>query len=536
MHLGIYWPDGLRQILKAGADPDLADNNGRTPIFYAVTFCLPESFNILAGTRCLFCTSKSTAVSFCMLKSLNLLATYQSKPESLLSAIIYRGLCINTFRPEALEEEFEDILRTTTRIVVERRRIMETLVRTTLGKMAAKQLRLSPESVLDRSASHAISMLRGKIEVPNYLSYLTFEYGTVYHIRYLALREAQIFWNAGFREIDELDEWSLSPLMRRASRFYYTEMLDLIVWLIANGANIHHQPHFAFSIQIVKDDYTPINTSWPEITNKPSSTTALHYLASHLAWVIEGVVDRSDGENIIRAMKPLSKLTRALIRHVLTDALPDGCNCACSTTGCTAYTMMVKHWSGPWQTGRKDHAWVMKKLAKVLNIDGSNLGWLRTEMIRFNTFEQLNLRHTCCSMEYSVQVRMYVICETCDEEESQEVQEEQVEQVERLETLLVEFEAKYEESNCSFSEFMNGYWKKRIREVLSMESPIDHDALADMNVVLERTDGHMSSQSSVGEVEELGDSESEESDISEDSADFEDLEDFEDYLAKYRMP
>ena len=417
------------------------------------------------------------------------------------------------YRPEARQEDMEAVLRTIIRVVVERRQIVEGMIRTSLGMKAVDCLRLTPDSVLDRKACQAISMLQEKIEVPNYLKNLTSKHSTVYHLNLLTLREARMFWNAGFRKIDEPDEWSLSPLMRVSTTCIGNS--KFVVWLIANGADVHRQ-------QLMRDHFDLYDTYQPETGNESSSTTALHYVAINLKYLLYDTIF-----NKIRwESKSYSKVIRALTRHVLTDTLSDGCTCACSTTGCTAYTMMVKpedRWRDSLSQARP---WTIQSLAtfaKFLQIDKPSLGRLRTEIIRFKTFYKMGLRHTCCDIKYSIGVQTYLIYKRYDDEETNEILEEQAEQVERLETLLVEFEAKHEELGCTFIEFMNGYWRRRMKEVMREEQPIDHTGITEIGVELRKTESDSASQAS-------------DSDISEGSSWSEDSKTFEDYLAQYKEP
>ena len=131
---------------------------------------------------------------------------------------------------------------------------------------------------------------------------------------------------------------------------------------------------------------------------------------------------------------------------------------------------------------------VSQALAQVLSIEQPSLAWLRVEMIRFNTFEKLDLGHTCCVMTFDYDAHAYAIHERYGDEEIHEIQEEQAEQIEKLETLLKEFDNKYEESGSTFNDFMDGYWTDRMNEVLTEEGPVDHEALEDMGIVLRRED------------------------------------------------
>lgn len=464
-------------MLEAGADIDAADGAGRTPIFYAATFSLHEAVNFLARKECVLHTLSS--------------APKDGLKESLLEHVIrsYRYITSSRRRPS---KEFHIVLSTIIRHVVERRRELEVLARTLLDAKSVQSLRLSTEAVLDRLASRAISMLRKKTNVPAWLTNLTPEHGTVYHIYPMKVEAAQMLWDAGFRGTDEPDRWGLSPLMIHYPWYdYYANGWELATWLVAKGANLHRRQERVFLLRYEDGDQKIY------LSSKASSTTALHYLAAIWGdWPERSFHPKTnDVGRFLSPLEDVSEPGRRLILHVLSEPLPDSCKCACSAMGCRAYTMMAKCLV----TNVRDYGWnsvrpregllqVSQAYAQLLSVDQPSLAWLRSEVIRFNTFEKLDLRHTCCEINNYRSFNATVICEPYDDQELHEIQEEQAEQMEKLETLLIEFENKYEESGSTLSEFLNGYWKDRMNEVLSEEGAVDHEALKEMGIVLRKED------------------------------------------------
>ena len=482
LHLSVYWLEGLQYLLDAGAEIDAIDQYGFTPIFYAATLSLHEPFNVLAGKECVLYRS-------------NFRSWVATPRTSLLEWVI--GLWRYT-----RDYNLEAILDIIIELVVERRHKLAKLARTSLDAQAVEGLRLSNETVLDRNASTAISMLSEKTDVPAWLKSLTLENSTVYNIGNLNLRNVQRLWDAGFREIDEADKWGLSPLMtndtilaNRNSNYW-----EVVTWLVAKGADLHRRQQRVFRKRCEDRD------EGRYLSNKASSTTALHYLAANsgreLGIHYSGTAMESF-RRFVPGLEAVSEQGRRLVLHVLSEPLPDSCNCACSALGCRAYTMMAKCLVTVLRNSlRRSIAHVQEELlevsqalAQVLSIEQPSLAWLRVEMIRFNTFEMLDLRHTCCEMNTYRGLRSNVICERYDDEEIHEIQEEQAEQVEKLETLLVEFENKYEESGSTFKGFMDGYWRDRMKEVLAEEGTVDHEALKGMGIVLRKEDNSSSGAS-----------------------------------------
>lgn len=481
LHLSVYWPEGLRYLLEAGANFNAVDFFGLTAIYYTIILGLREPLNVLAGKECFLHTADRSLLE---------------------SVIAYHPYEFIDFS-KAFKEELQVTLDSIIRIVVERRQKLEVLARTLLDAEAVESLRLSSEAVLDHKASRAISLLRQKTNIPAWLTNLTREQGTVYHISGMTRRHAQTLWDAGFREIDELDEWGLSPLMTLAASQFddcyydYAEHWGAMVWLIAKGADLHCRQEFVF-----RED---ADGTMSRLSKKMSSTTALHYLAAELglqrtrSTFSERKEDNGwpflDGEAV-------SEEFRRLQIHILTDDLPDSCDCGCSAMGCRGYTMFAKTVVGYIQPSlsratieirersRERLLQVPPALPRLLDGDSPSLAWLPLEMIRFNTFEKLDLRHTCCQFndwnDFNDVEEASLICEPYDDEEIHEIQEEQAEELEKLENLLVEFENKYLESGSSLKEFLGGYWKDRMNEVLSEESPVDHEALKKMGIVLRK--------------------------------------------------
>ena len=484
VHLSVYWPECLQDLLEAGADVDVMDQEGDTPIFYAAFLLLPEPLRVLAGKQCVMHTT-----SYSLLERL-LLHLHQHQHHQWL-------------RTKALTKDHRVVLNIIIRLVVERRRKLEELARIFLDAKSLQSLRLSTKAVLDREASRAISMLREKSIIPIGLENLTVEHGTVYHMQRMTTDTAQDLWDAGFRGTDELDQWGLSPLMvlDRWNGYDDDEVFDLwelATWLVAKGANPHRRQERVFQQRY--EDGLSYKAGY--LSDKTSSTTALHYLADTLGWGLKmrvtflaeiqhntGFLSRLEGR--------VSEPGRRLILRVLSERLPDSCKCACSTIGCRAFTMAVKP-SVPKaekslfysiKYAREEILHISQAIAEYLNIDQPSLAWLRREMIRFNTFEHLDLPHTCCEFKTSPdRFLRSVICERYDDEEVHQIQEERAEQLERLKTLVDEFVDKCENSGSTFNEFMDGYWTDRMNEVLSEEDPVNDEALKDLGVVLRKED------------------------------------------------
>ncbi len=501
LHLCVEWPETISLLLDAGANVDAADCFGLTPIFYAAKLFLPEPFSILSKTQC-------------ELRSFT--SRYSHRPEFLLQYLLWWSGDTYRWRHRLSKDKAEAILDAAIRLLAERRRMLEALVRISLDAKATQRLRLSSETVLDHKASLAISMLREKIDVPGSLvtvSPSSSSDSTVYHMKGLTLRHAHVLWDNGFRDVNELDSVGLSPLMRRQFIGLYLinknllEDLEVAAWLVKKGADLHCQQRHAFQKRIA-NDRCYLGDGYSEVckTNRASSATALHYLASHLGNILykQNCMKEKVSGNVLAFSGEAGRLVRTL----LTDDLPDCCTCACSLAGCRAYTMMLKKYI----TEARSHYCktlyisMTQAIAQWLNVDQPSLAWLRCEMIRFTTFERLKLRHTCCEMGSFGPFNDNVIYEPYDDEEKREIEEEQAEQLDKLEMLLSGLEDAYAESGLPFSNFLGGYWQDRIREVMREGVPIDHTALKNMGIKLRRMGSSPSWSEEEEEEEGLGSS------------------------------
>ena len=296
LHLSVHWLEGLQYLLEAGAEIDAIDQYGLTAIFYAATLSLREPLNVLAGKDCVLYKSGHQLSG--ALQQISLL-------ERVIDLWEYA-------RNDKLEAIFDTIIK----LVVERRRKLTQLARISLDVQAVGELRLSNEAVLDRHASTAISMLSEKIDVPAWLKYLTREHSTVYHIGSLTWRQVQRLWDAGFREIDELDEWGRSPLMVQYLNLDIGDFIDyweLAAWLVAKGADLHHRQERVFRKRYEDGD------EGKYLSNKESSTTALHYLAANSGRYLWPPFGRKmeSFRRFVYGLVAVSEQGRRLVLHML---------------------------------------------------------------------------------------------------------------------------------------------------------------------------------------------------------------------------
>lgn len=328
----------MRLLLDAGAAVDAIDDFGLGAVFYAAKRVLLEPVKILGEADCALHAFPGRYG----------MASLYSASESLLehTMSIESWSAHDDYRYEASKDEAEAVVDAVIRLVAQRRRVLGALVRTSLDPQHVSRLQLSPDTVLDHKASIAVSMLHEKIGIPESLKGLSPYRSTVYHIPCLNLRHAHALWNAGFRDIDELDSLGRSSLMSRFASFTvydsYFEKLEVVEWLVQKGADLYRRQSHAFQRRMSADRGYCVENIYE--TDRASSATALHYLAAGWGRAFHyKVMTKERKQRLLHQIRALTEKAKRIVRTILTDPLPDCCNCACSIEGCSAYTMMVKY-------------------------------------------------------------------------------------------------------------------------------------------------------------------------------------------------
>lgn len=280
-----------------------------------------------------------------------------------------------------------------------------------------------------------------------------------------SLEYAQMFWDAGFREVDEYVE-NVPSLARKWEFLVYfrelmtiedsTKVLYLSSWLVGKGADMS------------KPDF--INGITPH-------TPAAHFIArslmqfEHELWT----------EKMYFQTQAKTTAVENFIGSVLQEASCDLCICGCSRNSCTALIQMLKSSLVSGEVGDKKtppktsyhnrcqfYSWANIEERISLGLwDGFFL-----TIIRFETFTALELTHTCCTYQQgSSYFARY------GEEDCAEIREEEDEDLQMLEELVAEFTRIYLERETSITRFLQGYWRERMDEVLQRKDGVDLEAI-----------------------------------------------------------
>ena len=463
LHLAVGWPEGVRLLLQHGACLDPSDQAGDTPLYYALTLGCPQTVSLLMKAGC----------------SLVL------RGNVLDLAIRYLHYQIG----DASQDVRVKVLDTTIALLAERRRDLQSRLTGLPVAVSISTNVLREDRILDEYAEYAECTERAAqqmndnfpprasslLEEPNFGKWCT-----VYHVSGLVVEVAEKLWENGFRDIDVPDNDGLTPLASYRNNDG-SEEIELCSWLIQKGAKLHRPQHRV-------DDNSPDSVINP--TELLRTTRILHYVAFNIGHKFETLIEISD----IRASEEqpqnwfrLSTNARLLLATIFSDGSSDDCKCACSSRGCLASTFMLKgrfQYSASWllreQCPRDWFALYSEYLMKFVGLESSCWDWLAKEIIRVCTFQELELRHTCCA--FSVPLRRQIV--KFEEEVRAEIQDEDKEKIELLENLLVEFEE--HRGTEDLISFFRGYWAVRMDEVLEeLKSGVDEEGIQGIGVVLE---------------------------------------------------
>ena len=452
--MSVGWPVGLRLLLDRGADIDVEDILGFTPVDHGIGKGSAEGVGILVSEGCNINVRHTKCRSFrdCLTEAIECHNARCFETWDLGAIVVSNGTC------KAVLQEL-------------------------ISSLAKRHHRLNHTTAYD----NAFRISSDLSAIP--FSVLGADLGTVYHIPNLSVSIAEMLWQAGFRDIDVPDMYGYTPITvfrpgRSAHRSFQDELQETS-WFITKGANLGHP------------NISSVDTSiqWP-------SRRATYFLGHKIGHEAVGILDARMIHSKDRNTDDLSRLTEwrhplfgqldegcmQALADVLLDTHCDRCTCACTSQGCLSSTTFLKSsWSGSRRFDKEsltvNQCWcliVIGSIAQRLDQD-----WLIVGTIRFHTFKKLGLKHTCCKIEprweyYHFDCRNIVT--ELDPEEIAEIQEEDREGIELLESLLPEFEEK--RRGQDLLQYFKGYWATRMEEVCRTRHEVDQQKLRELGITL----------------------------------------------------
>ncbi|KAK8009349.1 hypothetical protein PG991_011900 [Apiospora marii] len=298
----------------------------------------------------------------------------------------------------------------------------------------------SENSIGDSTSSSDVDSIRGNNKNVEH-------WGWVYEEIY-DTHVADLFYRYGFRPGSSF-VFDYQRKMENSSYFHSNaSFVGYIHWLVAHGANLYAR----------SSTVPPIREQDPDI-GLFSAHFAFFTAGSCVSRLMPGP-DGAEFENLVT----FNKCNTDVMRHNLTD----GCQCHCSTRGCSPFLWMLKGLISSW-ISIDTTEWYMEVYYSNC---GTELTMLTYEAaIRYATFKALGLAHTCCDPEPIVE------CAPCghpkrprwlEADEVTNINDEQALLLELLEALIVEFTEKAGEylERRRFQDFWTETWIRRINEEL----------------------------------------------------------------------
>lgn len=455
INLSLDWPIGIKLLLDAKVELDRADNHGFTPIMNSCERSLLDAVRLLGNAE----------------KSVNAMRALAVAIEKEFKVRVSNGA---TERTEIAEKIVDYIVE----LESDRRRQLHKLALSSLPSNALNDLELSGLGLLDEHAMSTVSMLKKyDIAVPNALI-PAWERTTVYHAKCLTVRIANKLWMAGFKDIGVLDRNGRTP-MNGMSRLGFLPSystippsveLELLAWFQSKGEDLQGIEDFSASMCPTEGRFIASNmhcNAFQLGRNLSSFSRRFDYSSyyemyfdSFDVWVEKICAEAQFTTHIF---SDLSDVAKRILTVILMDRTIDSCACACSIGGCSAIVMTLKGCFMDYADHSQLKAFI-NTIALVEFIESlePRSSCLVSDILRLWTFNTLKLSHTCCN--YGIGHGTFM--KSDDEDEIQRIHDEEQVMLGNLEELLVEFENKKTELEVSTVEFLLGYWRERMREVL----------------------------------------------------------------------
>lgn len=451
LHLAIGHGSCVELLLRESGRKlvNLPDSGGRRPMEYALFSCLFSS-RAAEDHRHDGCSNNHGDTSLNILLDADcMIPEVESWPVGDYTLKI--SLCDNCTRAVSAH-------------LVGRREDLKRLAANNLPRMEATAFGLFSDSILDSNTTRVVQALEEcGISVPPSLQVHGCDddegchtFTSAYHILDSPLRPA-ILWSLGFRDLNIPNIDGLTPLMFWCERSSLRDA-GYCLWLIEKGADL-----------------------WT-LTPDGASTIG-HELYSKIGgsispWVV----------NEYHHKMHIFNLTQKLWHRDPQDS----CRCACSPGGCTPFVRFLQAASRPPFIDSASS--LMHQLHRTINATHTSLTKFQMRsVVRYATFEMLDIRHTCCHAKPDLTFHR-----SRHNGELDELRQEDCFLVALLEDLTAEFEAELEQMaqeqyvNKTVS-FWHDCWLPRIQNVLEsiesaeIEEP-DKLAAEDIGVVWDKQD------------------------------------------------
>lgn len=454
IHYSVSWPRGLVLLLEAGADFRENDARNCTVLFYA-------------------CLSGCT-------ESINLLLDLDRGAGGVWNYNVHLQHAIN-IQDQTTRQRFVSAL-------VNGRRRLQDIAQLLLPREELTRLQLDGNRILDGKTADVISALQHrKILVPPDIMPGGYSSSRpVYHLSQIDTQWATIFHEAGFHDIEETDNEGMTGFWAQVAHLIAPEhlvrRLEILEWFISQGAG-------RFCLHPIAGG-PALHCFGASIGN--------YIFHTFRVWRIHRAEFPSAEDDRPNLFVNLTSRHVKFLKGILTEEFADGCVCSCTTSGCRVITSTLSSpaewiWNSwalrpipiaPCQQALHD-TWLY--LAKFLESEQRRCPWLVSEFIRVVTFQRLGLTHTC-HVDYHGFYSFMTPEPYIGEEEVGEIRNEERFLIQQMEELVRDFEEKYAASEGKLGEFLDGYWRSRMDEILGNIDDVDEEMVSgmrDIGIVIE---------------------------------------------------
>ena len=337
----------------------------------------------------------------------------------------------------------------------------DALPNSTLNKVGLKEDRL-PDAI-----AHLVqdALLYHNVRIPDRLRVFPQEQTILFHMDNMTAKTAQSLYESGFRDLNSINAGNVTPLMKVLRNppweydFGLPNAATLADWYLKKGSKPTAAYMIGFFVNIILSD------------------RVYEFPPPEMGAILDTALERL----------PIS-LFKAL-QAAWTDWRPGTCVCACSSRGCSPFSplsrlSLFKELPAP--LCRSIRMMIIERVESRLD-SGKLLPWLANELIQFETFEALQISHTCRCCKFANSFNYY-LHPWYSALEVERIWDEEQELIDKLHQLTAEFNEQFGLEGGSVVSFLKGHWNHRMREHLQ-KSPVltagDRAKIIEIGVVLD---------------------------------------------------
>jgi hypothetical protein len=337
-----------------------------------------------------------------------------------------------------------------------RRKALLELARLRLPEDAQQRLILHDDCLPDSSAAAVYDEL---IQLGVSVDPLLKPHNTtscVFHEQSLLADGMEILYQAGFRDINCLNEDDYTPVMYPypwlRHQIQLVGTIERAEWLITKGARLD-VPRLA------------------KTGSRPCHFVSLYLTKAIIVHHIYSVTfERFYTAPAFERLPYYLRRHRGFLMQVLGTDYNEDCNCFCSLTGCTPLSVMLHlllciNWSF---LRKGDHGSIQERceiLEIIINELPENAA-IANEVIRLITFFDLGLTHTCCRDESINRPFAARLCPFRYKDDVDEIHDEEKDLIEEFENLVAELQNEHLHLGLPLWGFIRSHWSSRVKRYL----------------------------------------------------------------------